>query len=79
MLQIDVYKRQGQEEDTLVRVHAALSVIDSISIHDAVSIEIFGRCTEEMCIRDRTMSFSTRLLRVERLSSRSPCLTVKWV
>ena len=36
----------GQEEDTLVRVHAALSVIDSISIHDAVSIEIFGRCTE---------------------------------
>ena len=38
--------RTGQEEDTLVRVHTALSVIDSISIHDAVSIEIFGRCTD---------------------------------
>ena len=33
--------RTGKEEDTLVRVHATLAMIDGISIHDAVSVEIF--------------------------------------
>ena len=36
----------GQEEDALVRVHAALTIIDGVGIHDAVGIEILGRCTQ---------------------------------
>ena len=35
----------GQEEDTLVRVHATLTIVDGVGIHDAVGIEILGRCT----------------------------------
>ena len=38
--------RTGEEEDALVRVHAALTIVDGVGIHDAVGIEILGRCAQ---------------------------------
>ena len=38
--------RTGEEEDALVRVHAALTIVDGIGIHDAVGIEILGSRTQ---------------------------------
>ena len=38
--------RTGEEEDTLVRVHATLTIVDGVGIHDAVGIEILGSRTQ---------------------------------
>ena len=44
--------RTGKQEDTLIRVHTALSIIDGVSIDDAVSVEIFGRGSESCRTRE---------------------------